>query len=84
MHRIPQVQHGEGTRRRDIAVSVGVDTMSIKVAGRDVTRSAGASFYSPHAHNQNRDNDPFWQQGMANYELLPWAPVIGREGLEGL
>lgn len=31
-----------------------------------------------------RDGDPFWQQGLANYELLPWNPVIGREGLDGL
>jgi hypothetical protein len=58
--------------------------MSIEVAGRDVTRSAGARPYSPRALDRIRDNDPFWQQGMANYELLPWAPVIGREGLEGL
>jgi hypothetical protein len=71
-------------RRTDIGVSVSVDTVSIKVAGRDVTRSAGASPYAPHALDRIRDNDPFWQQGMANYELLPWAPVIGREGLEGL
>ncbi len=31
-----------------------------------------------------RDGDPFWQQGLANYELLPWNPVIGREGLDTL
>lgn len=31
-----------------------------------------------------RDGDPFWKQGLANYELLPWMPVIGREGLDGL
>jgi len=31
-----------------------------------------------------RDGDPFWQQGIANYELLPWNPVIGREGLDRL
>ena len=31
-----------------------------------------------------RDGDPFWQQGLANYELLPWNPVIGREGLDSL
>ncbi len=31
-----------------------------------------------------RDGDPFWQQGLANYELLPWNPVIGREGLDRL
>lgn len=31
-----------------------------------------------------RNGDPFFQQGLANYELLPWAPVIGREGLDAL
>lgn len=31
-----------------------------------------------------RDGDPFWRQGLANYELLPWNPVIGREGLDTL
>lgn len=31
-----------------------------------------------------RDGDPFWKQGLANYELLPWNPVIGREGLDEL
>jgi len=31
-----------------------------------------------------RDGDPFWQRGLANYELLPWNPVIGREGLDRL
>ena len=31
-----------------------------------------------------RDNDPFWRQGIANYQLLPWNPVIGREGLDAI
>ena len=31
-----------------------------------------------------RDNDPFWKQGIANYQLLPWNPVIGREGLDAI
>lgn len=31
-----------------------------------------------------RDGDPFWQRGIAQYELLPWNPVIGREGLDRL
>ncbi len=29
-----------------------------------------------------RDGDPFTQKGMAQYEILPWNPVIGREGLD--
>jgi uncharacterized protein YciI len=31
-----------------------------------------------------RNGDPFWKKGIANYELLPWNPVIGREGLDAL
>lgn len=31
-----------------------------------------------------RDGDPFTQQGLAQYELLPWTPVIGTEGLATL
>ena len=31
-----------------------------------------------------RNGDPFFKQGIANYELLSWNPVIGREGLDAL
>ncbi|HET8715327.1 MAG TPA: YciI family protein [Holophagaceae bacterium] len=31
-----------------------------------------------------RDGDPFIQQGCAQYELLPWLPNIGVEGLDKL
>lgn len=31
-----------------------------------------------------RDGDPFIQQGLVQYELLPWAPTIGVEGLDRL
>jgi uncharacterized protein YciI len=31
-----------------------------------------------------RDGDPFTQQGMAQYELMPWRPNIGVEGLDAL
>lgn len=31
-----------------------------------------------------RDGDPFTERGVAQYELLPWAPVIGKEALERL
>ena len=31
-----------------------------------------------------RDGDPFTQRGLAQYELLPWAPVIGKEELDRL
>lgn len=31
-----------------------------------------------------RDGDPFTQTGMAQYELMPWYPTIGLEGLDKL
>ena len=31
-----------------------------------------------------RDGAPFTRTGLAQYELLPWAPVIGKEGLDRL
>lgn len=31
-----------------------------------------------------RDGDPYVKRGMAQYELLPWAPGIGREELDQL
>ncbi len=34
--------------------------------------------------DQVRDNDPFFKAGVAQYELMQWAPVIGKEGLDKL
>ncbi|MGI8510069.1 MAG: YciI family protein [Gemmatimonadaceae bacterium] len=31
-----------------------------------------------------RANDPFTQKGMAQYEMLPWAPTIGKDALDKL
>jgi uncharacterized protein YciI len=31
-----------------------------------------------------RDADPFTVRGLAQYELLPWAPALGREALDTL
>jgi uncharacterized protein YciI len=31
-----------------------------------------------------RDGDPFTRLALAQYELLPWNPVIGTEGLDKL
>lgn len=31
-----------------------------------------------------RDGDPFVQQGIAQYELLPWAPTHGKDDLDRL
>jgi uncharacterized protein YciI len=34
--------------------------------------------------DQIRDEDPFVKAGVAQYELLPWVPVIGKEALDSL
>jgi uncharacterized protein YciI len=31
-----------------------------------------------------RDEDPFFKKNIANYELIPWNPVIGKEDLDKL
>lgn len=31
-----------------------------------------------------RDDDPFFQSGVAQYELIGWAPVIGKDDLDRL
>jgi uncharacterized protein YciI len=31
-----------------------------------------------------RDGDPFWQQGIAQYELMPWRPTMGLDALDTL
>jgi uncharacterized protein YciI len=31
-----------------------------------------------------RDGDPFWREGLAQYELQPWAPTIGLAELDRL
>jgi uncharacterized protein YciI len=31
-----------------------------------------------------RDGDPFTKLNLAQYELMPWIPVIGKEGLDTL
>ena len=31
-----------------------------------------------------RDNDPYYQAGVAQYELIRWNVVIGKEDLDGL
>ena len=29
-----------------------------------------------------RDGDPYYQRGLAQYELIPWAPTIGKDELD--
>ena len=44
----------------------------LRVAGTDVNAALDCV----------RDNDPFYKAGVAQYELLPWNPVIGSEDLD--
>lgn len=59
-------------------------------SGPCVPRSGGALLLrvpdegSAAALDAIRDGDPFTQQGMAQYELLPWAPTIGKDDLDRL
>jgi uncharacterized protein YciI len=36
------------------------------------------------ALNAVRDGDPFFKNGVANYELIAWKPAIGQEALDTL
>ncbi len=36
------------------------------------------------ALNAVRDGDPYIKAGIAQWEILPWVPGIGREGIEKL
>jgi uncharacterized protein YciI len=46
----------------------------LRVPDQDVDRSLNAI----------RDGDPFVKAGVAQYELLPWTPVLGQDGLDKL
>jgi uncharacterized protein YciI len=36
---------------------------------------------APETLDRIRDEDPYTKAGVAQYELLPWAPNVGAEGL---
>lgn len=36
----------------------------------------------PTALDRIREGDPYWQQGLVNYELSRWNPGPGRDGLD--
>ena len=36
------------------------------------------------ALNAIRDGDPYLKAGLVQYELLPWNPVLGKDGLDTL
>jgi uncharacterized protein YciI len=38
----------------------------------------------PSALDAIRDGDPYWQRGLANYELLRWNVGTGRETLDAI
>jgi uncharacterized protein YciI len=59
-------------------------------AGPFIPRSAGGLLLrvpdegSAAALDAIRDGDPYTVHGMAQYEILPWDPVIGKEELDKL
>jgi uncharacterized protein YciI len=63
---------------------------TLLVSGPFVPRTGGALLVrvpdetAAAALDAVRDGDPFFKLGLANYELVQWNPVIGREGLDGL
>jgi len=63
---------------------------TLLVSGPFVPRTGGALLLrlpddnTAAALDAVRNGDPFFKSGLANYELVPWNPVIGREGLDTL
>ena len=63
---------------------------TLLASGPFVPRSGGALLLrvpSEDVHaalDRIRDEDPFTRAGVAQYELLPWDPVIGREALDSV
>ena len=63
---------------------------TLLVSGPFVPRTGGALLLrvpdqgAAAALDAGRDGDPFHRLGLANYELIQWNPVIGREGLDAL
>jgi uncharacterized protein YciI len=61
---------------------------TVLAAGPFDPRIGGAllvSITDPNVHaalDGIRDQDPYFQAGIAQYELLPWNPVIGVEDLD--
>jgi uncharacterized protein YciI len=66
------------------------DSGTLLASGPLDPRSGGALLLRVPDDNVNesldsiRDNDPYVKKGMAQYELLPWAPSTGLEKLDQL
>lgn len=64
---------------RDAGVLLASGPFDPRTGGALILRVADDD---PAALDRIRDADPFWQRGIANYELLRWAPAIGLEALD--
>ncbi|MEO7217221.1 MAG: YciI family protein [Gemmatimonadaceae bacterium] len=66
------------------------DSGTLLASGPLVPRSGGALLLrvpddaAHQALDSVRDNDPYVKSGMAQYELIPWAPTTGVEKLDKL
>ncbi len=52
--------------------------------GKDVEPLRGGMDEIDRRLEQIRDGDPFVKEGVAQYELLPWLPGIGKDDLDRL
>ena len=83
LHAVPDrecLACGEGFRERGLLLASG--PLSPRTGGallqREPDEGARATL------DRIRDDDPYTKTGMAQYELLPWVPNLGAEGLERL
>jgi uncharacterized protein YciI len=66
---------------KDAGVLIAAGPMSPRFGGLLLLRVADQD---GHALDKVRDGDPFVQNGVAQYELIGWAPVIGKDDLDRL
>ncbi len=66
---------------RDAGVLLASGPFDPRTGGALLLRMAGDD---PGQLDRIRDGDPFWQRGIANYELLRWAPNLGVDALDRL
>jgi uncharacterized protein YciI len=66
---------------KDTGVLIAAGPMNPRFGGLCLLRVPDAD---PSALDAVRDHDPFVQNGVAQYELIGWAPVIGKDDLDRL
>ena len=77
VHQDPHRAYLRGLKEKGILIASG--PMDPRFGGLLLLRVPEAA-----ALDGIRDGDPFVQNGVAQYELIGWAPVIGKEDLDRL